>query len=327
MARPDPAQGPFRKTITCPVMNRPDLFEMMLASLAMNDLNGWHMFVAVEPGDHQDAFAEICSRHLPDGGYTVTINPRRLGLRANLYHVVRRAFDQGAEVNLYLEEDLLLAPDVTTLADWFVANRQPHWLCLNLLAGACGNPGHMSHVAHPDLFFETDCFNSYGLVITPDAWARVRDAWLGPDPRVARNYDVARWTRTGRRHLLREGWDWAVWSEVLQDPALKVVQPVAARSTHIGVVGVHVRPPFQERAFGHISLSTSAPAAADYRVVPIGKLPDPARGHSELLNHAARLMAGLDQRAYPRKWPPARWVGALVTQIRGHPLDPKDRAR
>ena len=312
----------FERTITCPVMDRPELFDRMLASLVRNDLDGWHLFVTAEPGAYQDEFAPICARHLPEGSYTVTVNPRRLGLRANLYQVMHRAFAQGSVVNLYLEEDFLVAPDVTALAEWFLTNRRDHWLCLNLLAGACGNPGYLSHTDLPELLIETDCFNSYGLVMTPEGWARIKDAWRGPDPRVTRAYDFKAAFLKGRRHLAVEGWDWAVWSEVLHEEALKVVQPVAARCTHTGTEGHHCNPDYQDRAYGHITLADARPGG--YRVVSVRNLPDRARAHAEALAYAAHLTQAMDDPRYPRKPAPLRWICAGLTRRYGHPLEERD---
>lgn len=305
-------------------MDRPDLFEMMLASLVQNDISGWHMFIGVEPSEKQDAFAPICERYLAPGSYTLTINPRRLGIRPNIYQVTKRAFDAGADVNLYLEEDLLLGRDVIALAEWFMETRKPHQVLLNLLAGSCGNPGYLSHVEHPDLFFETDCFNSYGFVLPRDGWEAIRGDWLGPDRRIVRRYRrKVSMAKRGRRHLVMESWAWAVFGFILSNPDLKVVQPVAARATHTGAEGFFCYPAYQEQAYGHLNLTDCAPGEAAYRVVDVLDLPDRARGHVEALHHAAALVAEVNRPDPPLKWPPLSWWARWQYRRKGHVFDPK----
>ncbi len=298
----------------------------MLASLAVGNLDGWHMFVAVEPGPRQAEFTPICARYLAPDCYTVTINRKKLGVRGNPYQLIDGVFRQGSELNLCLEEDLILAPDAPDLVEWYFTNRQTHWACLNLIAGCCGNPGYMSHTAYPDLLFETNCFTPVGLAMTADIWPRFRESWVGPDHRVIGKYSRMIEAAKGKRFLALEGWDWALWGEVLADPKLRVVQPVAARVTHDGPDGHHVKEDFQGLAFEHISLVEVARNTADFRIVDSKSLPDQTRAHQAALEHASVLMAECRSIDYPLVPEPVRTGARLLTRIKGHPVDPTRRS-
>ena len=214
----------------------------MLNSLVRCDgLEDWHVFVNVEPGPDQAAFSEICQRVLPAQSFTVRINPRVLGVRGNPYDVLEHVFSNGSALNICLEEDFVVAPDILQLALWYERIQAPHLACMNFLAGACGNPGYLSDTQHPNLFFETECFNSIGLVLTQSNWQRMRAFWLGPDPGLYRVPDktLQNQNKVAPRHLDIDGWDWSVYAQILRDPSLSVLPPVAARCVHAGTTGTY----------------------------------------------------------------------------------------
>lgn len=258
-------------TITITATDRPDLFRDMLNSLVACDLDGWHVHVSIEPLGGEAEIATLCQSILPDGQYSVRVNDAVLGVRGNPEATITRAFDEGSTFNLCLEDDFLLAPDALQLAKWYVAHHQPHWVGLNLLAGNCGSAGNLSDLSEPKAVFETRCFNSIGVGMTRDDWARMRGCWQEPDKQ--------RLKRTDKRF---SGWDWSfLVSLVLADDA-RVVQPAAARCTHTGAIGTHCRPEFQEKAFARLQLC-ERPLQADptsaFTLLDHGELPYRTAAH------------------------------------------------
>ncbi|MCW8842613.1 MAG: hypothetical protein OQK00_04275 [Rhodobacteraceae bacterium] len=252
-------------------MNRPRLFGEMLQSLVACGLEGWHVFIALEPSPQQADFTEIAASLLPPESYTITVNPNRLGVRENPRQAITRAFRAGSELNLCLEEDFRLAPDALLMAKWYQENHKPHWMGLNLLAGLCGSAGNLSAPALPKVLFETRCFNSIGVAFTRSDWDRVSHCFR---PRS--------WRFLRRRNLFDEGWDWALFAYLLLSEDLRMVQPLAARCTHTGTHGTHCTPDFQARAFDRLPLSDWTPDSATppgYELTDIDALPYEISAH------------------------------------------------
>ena len=270
----------------------------MLCSLLRCGLEGWHVHIGIEPGPTQGALADLCSDILPDNQCTLTRNPTRLGVRANPYATIARAFESGSTFNLCLEDDFLLAPDALLLADWYKENHRPRWAALNLLAGTCGSAANLSVPDCPSQIFESRCFNSIGVGFTRADWNRISTIFRG---RKRPFYS--------RRSILDWGWDWAVYGAVLMSPQLRVIQPLAARCTHTGETGTHCTPEFQEKSFSWLPMATRECEHATregFTLQDIKKLPPAVAAHVYAQHDAAKLRRMLliakgDRRATPPK--------------------------
>jgi hypothetical protein len=271
------------RTITITAYRRPDLFSRLLESLRANNLAGWQIAVAVEPTELAAKFLSIARSKLDGTDYRAEVNPRRLGIRENPFRLLERVFDAGSELNIYLEEDLLISPDVTQLSEWFAANLRPEWLCLSLLAGGCGSTGLVSDVAYPDMLFTAKTFNSIGFVLTRKQWyARLRPAWM-------------------RDHFICDldgnetsGWDWSVFHMLIGTQGLYSLNPVAARSVHTGRLGgIHTKPDFHDRAFEGLPIFEDLAARPQYHVVDTGALPGPVLRHVQLWAEMTNALAAL----------------------------------
>jgi hypothetical protein len=113
-----------KRAITITGWQRPQLFHALLKSLAANDLRGWQIFVQLEPSEYVEVYRAAAAEVLADVPVFVTANPERLGIRMNPYSLLSRVFEGKADFVLYLEEDLLLAPDATALAQWYASNHR-----------------------------------------------------------------------------------------------------------------------------------------------------------------------------------------------------------
>lgn len=236
------------------------------------------MHVALEPGPHKAENAALCTALLPEEQLTLVRNRERLGVRGNPFSAISRAFESGSRFNLILEEDFLLSPDALQLAAWYRDNHKPHWAALNLLAGTCGSAGNLSLPDHPSPVFESRCFNSIGVGLTAGDWHRLRDAFEGAPP-----WDC---------YPFEWGWDWAIYSQILLTPGLRVLQPLAARCTHVGAHGTHCLPEFQEKAFDRLSPSIRdrlPPDTEGFTLTEIANLPPTAAAHAYSQDDAATL--------------------------------------
>lgn len=243
------------QTITITAYRRPHYFEQLLRSLVANDLDGWMIHIFVEPSPVQSEFRKLAESILGRNSWHIHFNDTRLGVRRNPFHAQRYVFEHGSDLNLYLEEDLLLAPDVTRLARWYGSNKSDDEVCLNLIAGGCVSSGILSHPNYDEVMVKTRVFNSLGFVVSADQWARhFEPHWF--------DFPFGMFSSTGGR---LSDWDCAIYAYVMSDPALHVVQPVGARARHIGRDdGENCDSEFHDRVFSDLHLSAPGSKILDY---------------------------------------------------------------
>ncbi len=256
--------------ITVTGWQRPQLFRTLLESLAMNDLQGWVMQVQLEPSGLVDQYRAAASELLGATPVHIAVNPKQLGIRLNPYDLLNRVFQAGADLVLYLEEDLQLAPDATALAQWYAENHRREWMCLSLLSGGCGSEGFISDRRYPDILFAGRTFNSLGFAVNRNEWdCYLRPAWLADGP----IYDC--------RVQRVDGWDWSVYLQLIRTRGLYTVQPVTARATHTGRHGgVYCTPEFHDAAFAGLELAEGR--SHPYRLVARQSLPPSLRRQASL---------------------------------------------
>jgi hypothetical protein len=206
------------KTISITAYNRPDYLEQVLRSLIKNNLQGWHIYIALEPSKASRCNKKIINRVLVNCQYSVIENHSRLGIKNNPYELQSTVFACGSRINIYLEDDTVVSPDLTKLADWYWGLDLQNVVCLNLLYGNCGAEGHRSDPQEPGAVCVTRNFNSLGYICTCEQW---RD-------------HLSRFWYCNRPEIKGWGWDWAVLKEVQMRPELCVLQPALARANHIG---------------------------------------------------------------------------------------------
>jgi hypothetical protein len=297
------------RAITITAYRRPHLFAAMLKTLLANEVTGWRILVVVEPSSVADEIAGVAEKLLHSQDVSLTVNAKRLGIKTNPFQLIERAFAEGAQIILHLEEDLLLAPDATQLALWYEANHRPEWLCLGLLAGGCGSTGLISNPDYPDLLFAGHTFNSLGFAVRHAEWERhMRSAWMTEPARILR-LDGAR----------TAGWDWSVFKMLTNNPQLRTLQPVLARATHNGrLEGEYCTPEFHDAAFARLPIFDGAAATLVYRVQPLDLLPSVVRNHARLWFEMTCAMRALHDK--PQSWRRqlGRWrLSVLKSLVRG----------
>ncbi|HXQ41827.1 MAG TPA: hypothetical protein VN821_11200 [Candidatus Udaeobacter sp.] len=280
--------GLHLRTITATAYRRPHLLKAMLETLLANELAGWRVLIQIDPSPVADDMARIAESLLDGHDRDIVINAARLGVRENPYRLLERAFGEGSALNLYLEEDLLLAPDATRLASWYEANHRPEWLCLNLIAGGCASTGLLSNPDYPALLFAGPTFNSLGFAVRRQEWQRLMaPAWMTERDGVVKFDGKA----TG-------GWDWQIYSLLLDDPRLRTLQPVLARAIHNGrLAGEHCTPRFHDLAFAGLPIYRGAAAAPDYCLLAAAELPIAVRRHALLWKEMSWALRALNQKA------------------------------
>jgi hypothetical protein len=272
---------------TC--FERPAYLEQMLTSLLRCEglITGRaRLFARVEPSPRLPDVLALLERLVPTA--EVTVNPERLGVRHNPHAALEAAFAHCERV-LYLEEDLLVAPDLLSLVDAYFACEQPGDLCLNLLLGGTCSAAFYSDVSLPSALVRARAFNSLGWAATRDKWRRYLSAWWFDDDRRFCTVDDVR----------ASGWDIAVHRRLLAEN-LRVVAPLLARALHIGRSGgVHCSEADHDRAFAALPLASELAGPFELTELPPSA---PARAFLALLDESARALLSLEaRRASPLK--------------------------
>jgi len=271
------------RTISIIAYERPALFQQLLRSLVCNDLRGWRVEIQLEPSGHVTTLRDIASSVLGARDHAIHVNETRLGIARNSFTLLQRLFAKNSELNIYLEEDMVVAPDICALALWYLQNHSPHWFCLSLMSGFCGSAGFLSDINHPDLVFEARAFNSLGFVQRRQEWEQLAAPhWMAPADDLI---------TIDRRRI--SGWDWSIAAMLARAPLLRALHPVAARARHTGREGgVHCSAEFHDLAFARLPLSDARGPLA-YRLVDPTDLPSPARGHAIAVDELVRAQLAM----------------------------------
>ncbi len=256
----------------------------MLETLLANDLAGWRIVVQIDPSPVADEISQIANSLLNGHDRQIIVNPTRLGVRENPYRLLERVFADGSALNLYIEEDLLLAPDATKLALWYEAHHRPEWLCLNLIAGGCASAGLLSNADHPSLLMTGTTFNSLGFAARRQEWERLMaPVWM------TERQDIVKYDG-----LATGGWDWQIYALLFDDLHLRTVQPVLARAIHNGrLAGEYCPPWFHDHAFDGLPVYDGMAAVDEFQLLPLAQLPSPIRRHAALWQEMSAALHAL----------------------------------
>lgn len=224
----------MKKTITITAHNRIDYLKDTLHSLVQNDLSGWQVIASVEPTRVRGQIIDEIETILADNVDFIIREPlTRLGDIKHNYDVLRYAFDeQMSDVNIYLEDDLILSPDITKIADWYMT------LPRNAFTGYGGvqlcnlNSKEEQYTQEEACEFFADAYQ-WG----PLGWITDRTGW--------REQLKFNWNRRNH-HINSNGWDWAIRAHTIWH-GMKWLYPKVSRSNHMGEFGTHVTPQTQQR--------------------------------------------------------------------------------
>ena len=272
--------------ITIPAYRRPYHLSKMIVTLLDNALGSWSIHIAIEPSPYASDMARMAAGLLAKcENFQIDINEQRLGVIHNPRRLIENAFQKGAELVLHLEEDLLVAPDATALAQWFQRNHQPDWLCLNLLSGSCGSAGMISNPDFPHILFPSKTFNALGFAVRREEWGQhMHPAWLHAEQAIV-----------GLNGVPTGGWDWAVAAALMRDPSLVSVQPALARANHNGRTGgEHCSPSFHDLAFSDLPIFSGESFEPSFTFQSHAQLPGGVRRHVQLWVEMVRAWRVLD---------------------------------
>lgn len=176
-----------------------------LFSLANNDdLTDCQLHFSLEPGDEEVLGTCEFTRFMPT---EIHINPHVYGVTGNPYEMLKRMFERGAEHVIYLEDDVLLAPDAIRMAKWFFnlpAETCDAYLCLTFYNNNSSADADICAIQ------SGQNFSALGMAITKYQWE---------------NYFAPNW------HANPAGWDHSIQALTAER---KTLFPAISRSHHIG---------------------------------------------------------------------------------------------
>lgn len=217
------------KTITITIHDRPEYLIRLLESLVKNDLTGWDIYAAIEPTPVASEQIRLLQEFLPSC-HTI-INEQKLGVTHNPLEILKRVFDQeNSQLNIYLEEDLIVSPDICQMADWY-ASIQDDSICLCLCnIGKVEIDDINSNLPHSCLFYANErmTLSGGGYGFSPLGFVTNQNNW--------NQHFKPNWLKD------KNGWDWSVVGYVVRE-GKRVLLPYKTRSDHIGDWGVHVKGP------------------------------------------------------------------------------------
>lgn len=194
------------KTISIPTNNRPALLHRCLESLRNAvGIADWTLVFSCEPNQ------TVCDMVTKISWAPVYFsrNPVQFGCWDNTFRAAELAMAVGSEVNLYIEDDLVVSPDVLILADQW---RKTSYPILALRRPDETRRPEPTKVAN----FPGGLFGD-GFAWRRNEWPLVRAAWF------AAGYSM---------------WDWAMEGE-LKKRHMTQARPLIHRSQNIGIEGTH----------------------------------------------------------------------------------------
>lgn len=238
------------KAITLPVATRPHYLIQLLSTLKDNNLEGWTLYINAEP------CVEVACviRDIDFMPKSIVVNKTCLGVRQNPFNTINRAFSDGAEYVVHLEDDLIVSPDLLDLANWYYDNyRHNPTEFINY-----GFFNYESESEEPEqLKIVTDVFTGLGWSTFSACWYK----WFVPN---WFNDDINKevW---GPQTI---GWDWSMAS-VAKTETLRSLQPHCSRSNHIGRNGgTYCAADFHDKTFPQIIINQELKEDFDdYRII------------------------------------------------------------
>lgn len=208
----------MKKTITIAAYNRPAHLKRLINSLArqVTPLHDYFLVVTVDAGG--DKFDEVLqvANSINFVNKAVIAQKENVGINQNTYDSIHVAFEgMSSQYNLYLEDDLILAPDALALVDWYI-DKEPSFhdisaLCLCNLRSESEDPAQL---------FRSRRFAAWGFAMSYQRWRQVAEpVWL-----------------KGERM-----WDNRVANYIRTRPnSLHNIFPEVSRAKNIGVDGSHL---------------------------------------------------------------------------------------
>ena len=111
------------RTITMACMDRPEYTLRVLESIRnQTSLEGYKLYINIDTGNCKEV-VDICKNidfiETDIKIFKLEEDETNKRVNENTLDVIRRAYNEGSEFNLYLEDDIIISPDALDLMDWY----------------------------------------------------------------------------------------------------------------------------------------------------------------------------------------------------------------
>jgi len=197
------------KTATLTVTDRPHYLREVLDSCKRIDWSGFRLYIGLEP--MCDECASMCEA-IDFVETEIIHNETCLGINDNPFGLLERAFGDGSEYNVYLEDDVIVSPDILDMTDWYLRQDLSNVMHLQFFQSS-------SSPSFPESMILHNLFLCWGFVCTAEQWQKhIKKAWrMNPQART---------------------WDVSVL-QYMQAQQLDGYVPMLSRSRNIGTVGTN----------------------------------------------------------------------------------------
>lgn len=117
----------MKKTITIAAYNRPGLLRLLLKSLKhqLHSLADYRLYIRIDAGGERFERVKQVALAVDFMDREVSYPEQNEGINMNTYKLMEWVFEEeGADWNVYLEDDLLLSPDAFDLVEWYIKHSE-----------------------------------------------------------------------------------------------------------------------------------------------------------------------------------------------------------
>ena len=226
------------KAIAIAIWNRPIMLDRLFTSLLdLHGLEGWQLFLRVDPSEQNEAIAGLIRQRLAGHPVHLIVNQRQLGVFQNPLASMQDAIQAGATKVLYLEDDVEVSADSLQFVDLALEHCASNdaFVAGNLHFSGCSNHAHLdqataNQIGYSGMAISSRFLSSLGLFFTANQFHRfIQPGWQ-------RNP----WTLKLRNLMggKAAGWDYGLSEHLLRSKGY-TIQSLLPRVRHLGLDGTH----------------------------------------------------------------------------------------
>lgn len=231
----------MKKSITIVGYRRPFFMKKMFETLVKNDLEGWDIYIGLDKDPQNvDRHRQFIQEYVPqanvfwrDWHYHL---PRWACISRNLHDLISRAYANGSEYNLYIEDDLTVSPDVTQIADWYGQSKIENTFCLNLTNRS--NNHSIASMDSPEKLIVSIKRLHQIKGYPSQIGARQVIPGFNPFAHVTKRREWYEFINQST--FFHKGWDHG-WGIEARHRDLDILVPFVTRCDHHGTHGVHIK--------------------------------------------------------------------------------------
>ena len=216
------------KTITLACKDRPDYTLKVLNSLKEQNkkLDDYKLYINIDPGCRE--VVDICNSvnfiETDIKIFQLDETNIRKRIDKNTYDVMERTFSDGSDFNLYLEDDVIMSPDILDIMDWYAGQDLTNiaLLCLCNLWDRTNQPDE-------NLVYKVRCACGWGFITSKFQFEKYcKPAWI-----------------------TKPSWDKAVANYIRTFEGIYNLVPQLSRTSNIGAKGTDKGACYRMFMIGH----------------------------------------------------------------------------